>query len=154
MNIIYMYLKIYAQANWDKKDLSHSLSDVSPHINIPLVYFLFNYNIIKTPLPPRPPKVTTNLKSYLQKYLILIKTNQILEAIIEKIKYCLFKKTVSCSQFRVNVVTSRGKYENVTVKPFLIHRKIKMERIYQHLRIPAAILLALILFDITFILLE
>ena len=92
-----MYLKIYAQANWDEKDLSHCLSDVSPHINIPLVYFLFNYNIIKTPLPPRPPKATTNLKSYLLKYLILIKTNQILEAIIEKIKYCLFKKTVSHS---------------------------------------------------------
>ena len=67
MNIIYMYLKIYAQANWDEKGLNHSLWDVSPHINSPLVYFLFSYNIIKIPLPPRPPKVITNLKSYLQK---------------------------------------------------------------------------------------
>ena len=46
------------------------------------------------------PKVTPNLKSY---EILYQKTNQILITIVEKIKFCLFKKTVSCSfYFRVN----------------------------------------------------
>ena len=45
----------------------------------------------------RSPKVTANLKSYLQKYLFSLKQtkkNQLLSATLEKIIFCLFKKRV------------------------------------------------------------
>ena len=47
-------------------------------------------------LDPRFPKVTANLKSYLYKNLVLKKqeTCQTLSATLEKIKFCLFRKTV------------------------------------------------------------